>query len=72
MESFFAVLKSELLYLKKFDSMEHFRFELIDYLSYYNNDRMKLKLKGMSPVEYRTHFLFALDNPSTVYPPHCR
>lgn len=55
MESFFAVLKSELLYLKKFDSMEHFRFELIKYLSYYNNDRMKLKLKGMSPVEYRTH-----------------
>ncbi len=55
MESFFAVLKSELLYLKKFDSMEHFRFELIEYLYYYNNDRMKLKLKGMSPVEYRTH-----------------
>ena len=55
MESFFAVLKSELLYLKKFDSMEQFRVELIEYLYYYNNDRMKLKLKGMSPVEYRTH-----------------
>ena len=55
MESFFAVLKSELLYLKKFDSMEQFRIELIEYLSYYNNDRMKLKLKGMSPVEYRTY-----------------
>ncbi|WP_418555325.1 IS3 family transposase, partial [Phascolarctobacterium faecium] len=22
---------------------------------YYNNKRIKLKLKGMSPVEYRTH-----------------
>lgn len=55
MESFFAVLKSELLYLKTFDSMEQFRSELIEYLSYYNNKRMKLKLKGMSPVEYRTH-----------------
>lgn len=55
MESFFAVLKSELLYLKKFESMEQFRSDLIEYLSYYNNDRMKLKLKGMSPVEYRTH-----------------
>lgn len=55
MESFFAVLKSELLYLKKFDSMVQFRTELIEYLSYYNNKRMKLKLKGMSPVEYRTH-----------------
>ena len=35
--------------------MVQFRTELIEYLSYYNNDRMKLKLKGMSPVEYRTH-----------------
>lgn len=60
MESFFAVLKSELLYLKKFDSMEQFRIELIEYLSYYNNDRMKLKLKGMSPVEYRTHSFSAV------------
>lgn len=55
MESFFAVLKSELLYLKGFASMEQFRIELIQYLVYYNHERMKLKLKGMSPVEYRTH-----------------
>jgi len=59
MESFFAVLKSELLYLQKFDSMEHFRTELVRYIHYYNHDRMKLKLKGMSPVEYRTHSLTA-------------
>lgn len=55
MESFFAILKSELLYLRSFDSMEHFRQELVLYLHYYNHDRMKLKLKGMSPVQYRTH-----------------
>jgi putative transposase len=55
MESFFAVLKSELLYLQKFDSMEHFRAELVRYFHYYNYERMKLRLKGMSPVEYRTH-----------------
>ena len=55
MESFFAVLKSELLYLQKYDSMEHFRSELIGYIHYYNHDRMKLKLKGMSPVEFRIH-----------------
>ena len=59
MERFFAVLKSELLYLQKFDSMEHFRTELVRYIHYYNHDRMKLKLKGMSPVEYRTHSLTA-------------
>ena len=37
MESFFGILKSELLYLQEFDSMEHFKSELIDYLDYYNN-----------------------------------
>ncbi|MGN6773733.1 IS3 family transposase, partial [Rhizobium sp.] len=25
-----------------------------DYIRYYNNDRIKLKLKGLSPVQYRT------------------
>ncbi|MBU9843505.1 IS3 family transposase, partial [Rahnella ecdela] len=24
------------------------------YIGYYNNERIKLKLKGLSPVEYRT------------------
>ncbi|MBR5545082.1 MAG: IS3 family transposase, partial [Clostridia bacterium] len=31
--------------------------ELKKYISYYNNDRISLKLKGMSPVQYRTHSL---------------
>jgi transposase InsO family protein len=35
-ENFFGLLKSELLYLQKFQSMEHFRAELEDYLDYYN------------------------------------
>lgn len=55
MENFFGHLKSELLYLKEFDSMEHFKKELEEYIYYYNNDRIKLSLKGMSPVKYRTH-----------------
>lgn len=54
-ENFFGHLKSELLYLQKFDSIEHFKKELEEYIHYYNNDRIKLKLKGMSPVKYRTH-----------------
>ncbi|MEA5091437.1 MAG: IS3 family transposase, partial [Acidaminococcaceae bacterium] len=29
--------------------------QLHEYIHYYNNKRIKLKLKGMSPVEYRTH-----------------
>lgn len=54
-ENFFGLLKSELLYLEKFDSIEDFRFKLEEYIEYYNNRRIKIKLKGMSPVEYRTH-----------------
>ena len=55
MENFFGSLKSELLYLEKFDSYEDFISKLKDYIDYYNTKRIKLKLKGMSPVEYRTH-----------------
>ena len=29
--------------------------ELKKYIHYYNNERFSLKLKGMSPVQYRTH-----------------
>ena len=31
-ENFFGLLKSELLYLQKFQSMEHFKQELVEYL----------------------------------------
>lgn len=54
-ENFFGILKTELLYLQEFESMEHFRQELDAYMVYYNQKRMKSKLKNMSPVEYRTH-----------------
>jgi len=54
MESFFGILKSELLYLQKFNSVQHFHQELEEYIDYYNNKRIKAQLKGKSPVEYRT------------------
>ena len=34
-------------------TMEHFKAELIDYLYYYNNRRIKLKLKGLTPAQHR-------------------
>jgi len=58
MENFFGLLKSELLYLKKFDNIQHFINELHEYMDYYNNRRIKEKLKGLSPVNYRTQSLF--------------
>lgn len=57
MENFFGILKSELLYLQEFDSLEHFKKELEEYIDYYNNKRIKYKLKGLSPVQYRIHSL---------------
>ena len=58
-ENFFGLLKSELLYLQKFNSMEHFKAELIDYLDYYNNHRIKAKLKGLPPAIHRQQALKA-------------
>ncbi len=52
-ENFFGLLKSELLYLQEFRSMEHFKQELVEYLDYYNNRRIKAKLKGLPPALHR-------------------
>jgi transposase InsO family protein len=56
-ENFFGLLKSELLYLQEFDSIEHFKNELIEYIEYYNNRRIKVKLKGLPPSIYRQQAL---------------
>ena len=53
-ENFFGLLKSELLYLQEFQSMEHFKQELIEYLDYYNNRRIKAKLKGLAACNSQT------------------
>lgn len=53
MENFFGLLKSELLDLQKFESVEHFKLELLDYLDYYNHRRIKAKLKGLPPAIHR-------------------
>ena len=59
MENFFGLLKTELFYLQKFDTIEQFIEELKTYIDYYNNKRIKSKLKGLSPVQYRIQSLRA-------------
>ena len=54
MESFFGTLKSEFFYLNKFDSVELLDAGLRKYIHYYNHERIKTRLKGLSPVQYRT------------------
>jgi putative transposase len=53
MESFFGTLKSEFFHLNKFTSVEHLQTGLAEYVHYYNHDRIKMKLGGLSPAQYR-------------------
>ena len=59
MENFFGHLKSELLYLQEFESIDHFKEELIAYIDYYNNRRIKARLKGLPPALHRQQALLA-------------
>ncbi|XBA59537.1 IS3 family transposase [Herbaspirillum huttiense] len=54
MESFFGTLKSECFYLTRFSSIDQLQTEIRKYIHYYNHHRIKTKLKGLSPVQYRT------------------
>jgi transposase InsO family protein len=53
-ENFFGILKSEMYYKHKFSSVSELMKAIDEYIYYYNNNRIKLKLKGLSPVQYRT------------------
>lgn len=59
MESFFGTLKSECFRLERFADVDQLRHGIAEYIHYYNHDRIKLKLKGLSPVQYRTQPLAA-------------
>lgn len=56
MESFFGILKSERFYgyEKDYKSLGDLEQAITNYINYDNNKRIKLKLKGLSPVQYRT------------------
>ncbi len=56
-ENFFGIMKSELLYADKFESPEAFIKALDEYIDYYNNIRIKSRLNGKSPVQYRTLYI---------------
>lgn len=52
-ENFFGIMKTELLYAEKFESSKEFITALKQYINYYNNERIKNRLNGKSPVQYR-------------------
>jgi len=55
MEGFWGTLKSEMYYLKKFNTYEELRQAIDEYIEFYNTKRLQKKLKGMTPTEYRNH-----------------
>ena len=57
MENFFGLIKKEMFYGHKFNSSHELIKKIEEYIYYYNNKRIKLKLKGLSPVQYRTQSL---------------
>lgn len=57
MESFFCTLKSECFYTRKYTSATKLKAALHEYICYYNHDRIKLKPKGLTPVQYRSQSL---------------
>ena len=52
-ESFFGTLKAEYYHLTTFDCIEKLEAGVNDYIHYYNHERIKLGLQGLSPVQYR-------------------
>ncbi|WP_427137908.1 IS3 family transposase [Psychrobacillus psychrodurans] len=55
MENFFGLLKQEMYYGEELMSYDALKQRIETYINYYNNERIKQKLAGMSPVKYRTH-----------------
>ncbi|WP_211260004.1 IS3 family transposase [Pseudostreptobacillus hongkongensis] len=59
MECFFGLLKSEMFYEQeeKYKTLEELKEAIEDYIYYYNNKRIKEKLKGLTPASYRNQSL---------------
>jgi transposase InsO family protein len=57
MEAFWGMLKSEMYYLKKFDSYDDLDAAVIEYIDYYNHHRYQKRLNCMTPLEYRQYLL---------------
>ena len=55
MENFFGILKTEMFYDQEdnYKTLDDLIKAIDDYIYYYNYDRIKVKLKGLSPVNYR-------------------
>lgn len=53
MEGFWGILKSEMYYLKRFDSFEGLKTAIDRYIHFYNHERYRSKFNGLAPLEIR-------------------
>ena len=59
MECFFRLLKYEMFYDQEdnYKTLEELEKTIEKYIDYYNNKRIKEKLKGLTPASYRNQSL---------------
>jgi transposase InsO family protein len=55
MEAFWGMMKSEMYYLKKFNTYEELKDAVVEYIDYYNKKRYQKRLNCMAPIEYREY-----------------
>lgn len=53
MEGFWGTLKSEMYYLKKFQTYDELELAIDEYIHFYNHERYQAKLNGLAPIEFR-------------------
>ncbi len=51
-ENFFSILKNEMYHVTEFSNIDELAKEVDGYIQYYNEERISLKLKGMTPSQY--------------------
>lgn len=59
MENFFGIMKNEMFYGQeyKYKTLDILKESMIEYIDYYNNMRINLKRKGLTPIEFRNQSL---------------
>ncbi len=60
MENFFSLLKQEMYYGRKFKNSDELKKEIIEYIDWYNHDRIKEKLGWISPICFRENYKKAM------------
>ena len=55
MENFFGIIKNEMFYghEEEFETINDLRLAIENYIKWYNEDRINVKRKGLSPLQYR-------------------